>query len=67
MSYGKNIIQIMFQLIKKTFIGLSISIVDASNHTKCVLFSNLKCTIPLIHLHPDEYNQEIRYYRFGIN
>ena len=28
---------------KKRFIGLLISIVDASNHTKCVSLSNRKC------------------------
>ena len=34
--------KIMFQLIKKIFIGLSISIVNASNHTKCVSLINQK-------------------------
>ena len=34
----------MLSLIKKKmFIGLLISIVDASNHTKCVSLSNRKC------------------------
>ena len=30
----------MFELIKKIFMGLLINIVNASNHTKCVLLSN---------------------------
>ena len=33
----------MFGLIKKMFMRLLISIVNASNHTKCVLLSNQKC------------------------
>ena len=51
----------MFELIKKRFIGLLISRVNASNHTKCVLLSNQKCmtqptlTSPKIHL--NEYSQ----------
>ena len=32
----------MFGLIKKIFMGLLISIVNASNHTKCVSLSNQK-------------------------
>ena len=45
--------------LKKTFIGLLSSIVNASNYTKCVSFSNQKCMIQpsLINLHPNEYNQ----------
>ena len=35
----------MFGLIKKVFIGLLSSIVNASNHTKCVSLSNQKCMI----------------------
>ena len=35
--------KIMFGLIKKLFMGLLIKIVNASNHTKCVLLSNQKC------------------------
>ena len=58
----------MFGLIKKIFIGLLSSIVNASNHTKCVLFSNQKCMIQLIliNLHLNEYSQEFRYYRFSV-
>ena len=39
----------MFELIKKVFIILS-SIVNTSNHTKCISLSNQKCMIqpPLI-------------------
>ena len=46
----------MFQLIKKIFIGLLSSIVNASNHTKCVWLSNQKCMIQptLFNLHPTE-------------
>ena len=46
----------MFQLIKKIFIGLLSSIVNASNHTKCVWLSNQKYMIEptLVNLHPTE-------------
>ena len=43
------------------FVMLLTSIVSASNHRKCVFFSNQKC-IPqpiLINLHPGEYSQEL--------
>ena len=48
------------------FIGLLISIVDASNHTKCVSLSNQKCEIQpiFINLHPNEYSQVFHYYSF---
>ena len=47
---------------------LLISIVNASNHAKCVLLSNQKCmTQPtLINLHPKEYSQEFHYYIFAV-
>ena len=50
------------------FMGLLISKVNASNHTKCVSLSNQKCmTQPtFINLHPDEYNQEFHYYPFPV-
>ena len=50
------------------FIVLLSSIVNASNHTKCVLLSNQKCmTQPtLINLHPNEYTQELHYYPFSV-
>ena len=44
--------------------GLLISIVNPSNHTKCVSLSNQKCEIQptFINLHPNEYSQEFHYY-----
>ena len=53
----------MFELIKKIFIGLLISMTKASNHTKCILLSNQKCMTQsiLINLHPNEYRQEFHY------
>ena len=58
----------MFALVKKMFMGLLISIVNVSNHTKCMLLGNQKCmTEPiLIHLHPNEYSQEFYYYPFVV-
>ena len=51
----------MFGFVKKIFIGLLVGIVNASNHTKCVLKSNQKCMIQptIIDLHPNanEYSQ----------
>ena len=48
----------MFGFIKKTFTVLLNSVVNASNHTKCVSLSNQKCmTQPtLINLHSNEYS-----------
>ena len=48
------------------FIGLLISIADASNHTKCVSLRNQKCEIQpiFINLHPNEYSQVFHYYSF---
>ena len=56
----------MLGVIKKMLIVLLTSIVNASNHTKCVFLSNQKCKIQpiLINLHPDEYSQELHYYPF---
>ena len=58
----------MFEIIKKMFIVLLSSIVNASNHTKCVSLSNQKCGIQstLINLYPNEYNQEFHYYPFSV-
>ena len=58
----------MFGLIKKIFIGLLISIINASNHAKCVSLSNQTCEIQptLINLHPYECSQEIHYYPFAV-
>ena len=50
------------------FFVLLSSIVNASNHTKCVSLSNQKCMIQptLIDLHPNEYSQEFHYYLFSV-
>ena len=58
----------MFVLIKKTFIRLLSSIVNPSNHVKCVSISNQKCEIQptLINLHPNEYSHEFHYYPFSV-
>ena len=58
----------MFGLIKEIFIGLLITIVNASNHTKFVSLSNQKCMIQptLINFHPNEYSQELHYYPFAL-
>ena len=37
--------EIMFELIKKRFIGLLTGLVNGSNYTKYVLLSNQKCEI----------------------
>ena len=45
--------------------GLLITLVNASNYTKCVLLSNRKCMTQLstfINLHPTECSQEFHYY-----
>ena len=57
-----------FRLIKKLFMGLLISIVNASNHTKCMLLSNQKCMTQrtLINLHPGECSQEFHFYPFWV-
>ena len=54
----------MFGLIKKMFMRLLVSIVNASNHIKCVSLSNQKCMTPptLINLHSNEYSTEFHYY-----
>ena len=59
----------MFWFIKKIFIGLLASVVNASNHTKCFSLSNQGCiTQPtLINLHLHEYCQELHYYPFAVN
>ena len=50
------LLMLMFGLIKKMFFGLLTSIVNASNHTKCVSLNNQQCmTQPnLINLLPNE-------------
>ena len=56
-------------LLKKIFIGLLTSIVNASYHTKCVSLSNQKWKIQpiLFNLHPNEYIQGLHYYPFAVN
>ena len=58
----------MFGLIKKTFMELLISTVNASDHTNCVSLSNQKCEIQptFVNLHSNEYSQEFRYYPFTV-
>ena len=58
----------MFGIIKKVLVVLLTSIVNAPDHTNCVLFSHQKClTQPtLINLHPSEYSQEFHYYPFEV-
>ena len=50
------------------FIVLLSSIVDSSNHAKCVSLSSLKCMIQptLIILHPIACSQEFHYYPFSV-
>ena len=50
------------------FMGLLISIVNASNYTKCVSLSNQKSmTQPtFINLHPNKYSQEFCFYSFAV-
>ena len=50
------LLMLMFGLIKKMFFRLLTSIVNASNHTKCVSLNNQQCmTQPnLINLLPNE-------------
>ena len=58
----------MFGLIKNTFMGILINIVNVSNQTKCVSLSNQKCMIQptFINLHPNEYSHEFHYYPFAV-
>ena len=50
------------------FIVLLSSIINASNHTKCMSLANPKCKIQptLISLNPSEYSQELHYYPFAV-
>ena len=58
----------MFRFIKQVFIGLLASIVNASNHTKCISLNNQQCMIQPTHinLHPNEYSQGC-YYQLAVN
>ena len=59
----------MFGLIKKILNRLFTSIVNASNHTKCVSLRRQKCKEQpiLFNLHPNKYTQGLRYYPFAVN
>ena len=50
------------------FIVLLTNIVNASNHTKCVLLSNQRYEIQatLINLHSNKYSKESHYYPFAV-
>ena len=58
----------MFGIIKKTFIVLLTSTVNASNQAKCLSLNNEKYTTQptLINLHPTECSQECHYYPFAV-
>ena len=58
----------MFGLIKKIFIGILTGLVNGSNHTNCISFSNQKCEVQhtLISLNPNEYSQKVHYYPFAV-
>ena len=51
----------MFGLIKKMFIGLLVSTVNVSNHTKCASLNNQQCMVQF-----NEYSQGLRYYPFAV-
>ena len=59
----------MFEFIQKIIIGLLTSLVNASNHTKCVFVTDQKYTLQptSINLHPNEYTKGLRYYPFEVN
>ena len=65
----------MFWLIKQAFIKLLrfsrslASIVNASDHTKCVSLNSQQCMtqLTLIYLHHNEYGRGLRYYPFAVN
>ena len=60
--------KIMFALIKKIIVVLLTSLVNESNHTKCISSSNQKCKIQanLINLGPNEYSIDFHYYPFTV-
>ena len=59
----------MFGFIKKTFIRLLTSLVNASNYTKCISLNNQQCMIQptLIKLNFNEYSQALLYFPFAVN
>ena len=58
----------MFGIIKKIFIVLLASIVNASNHIKFASLINQKSEIQpaLTNLHPNEYSKELHHYPFAV-
>ena len=58
----------IFDVIKKMFIGLLTGTVRWSNQTKFISLNNLKYMSQptLINLHPNEYSQERHYYQFDL-
>ena len=58
----------MFGFIKNMFIKLLTSVVNASNHKKCVSLNNQQFTIQPTHnnLHPNEYTQGLHYHPFAV-
>ena len=58
----------MFAIAKKLYITLLPSILNASNHKKCLSLRNQKCKIQptLINLYPNECNQEMHYHPFAV-
>ena len=57
----------MFGLIEKIFfIGLLTSLINGSNHIKCISLSNQKCMTQstLANLYPNKYSQKFHYYPF---
>ena len=61
---------ILFGLIKKMmFILLLTSIMNVSNHAKCVSLNIQQCMIQptLINIHPNEDTEGLHYYPFAVN
>ena len=59
----------MAKFLIKIFTELLTSIVNSSNHTKCVFLSNQECTTrpTFLNLHPNEYIEGVCYYLFAVN
>ena len=57
----------MFEFIKKMFTELLASIVNASDHIKCISLNNQRCTTQptLINLRLNKYTQGLSYYSFA--
>ena len=56
----------MFGFIKAAFLGLLTSIVQSSNHTKCIFLSNQQCKTrrTLINLNPNEDSEGLHFCPF---